>query len=202
MHLRNPFKNGNRYPAYDPGYQTVGAVREDRALQEVQNIQEARDGMRVARRVPVRNQGYMMFPQDGAPLAPYPYPQHIPRAAAPRHEYHPQAIVPGGYLDPIPGEGPYRGVSMSFESMAKVLLTISVIVGTLCIWIFWREILKSGLIIGGFASSCYLLRLGWRAVLKYRDDDLAMQGTLFPPQQPQHYIIQQPPHELGIPGGW
>jgi hypothetical protein len=150
----------------------------------------------------------MMFPQNEAPLAPYPYPQRISPAAAPQPGYHSldQAIVPGGYLGPIPGEGLYHGVSMSFESMAKVFLTIGIIVGTLSIWIFWREVLKSGLILGGFAGSFYLLRLAWHAVLKYRDDDLTIQGRLFPPQLPQqHYIIQQPypgPQELDIPGRW
>jgi len=205
MRLKNPFKSkGNRYPPgyYDqPGLSQRGLCgrgpEEAYMRREYENFRHGREPMAMMRQEPAPNPGY---PQTAA--GQYPYPQQIPPAAAP--------MQAGAYLAPAPEQLPDpSGVHISFETVVYILYGIGLVVGALLMSIFWKDVLKSVVILGVIAIFSFVLRFGKQILVHKHEQNLVIQGRLLPPPAPQqHYVIeQQQPYQhggqqMGIPGGW
>jgi hypothetical protein len=183
-------------------------ANEQRAINELQNI---RDPVRMMKRVPAAGQGCVLIPQTdhSAVHLDYPYPQHIPSAAAvPRQTIQPYtppltpisnefiATAPQLCQPPVP--------MIPLDRIMFIACGIAIAVGALFVWIFRKEVA----IFGGISGIAFLIwKLGqWntRIALENLQQERYQQGRLVP-AQPQ-YIIQPFSHEYHraqmIPGGW
>jgi hypothetical protein len=126
---------------------------------------------------------------------PYPYPQHIPPAAAHVSPFvaqnTPTTMTPVGYLMPAPSQhNVLRSTPISMEKIAYIASGIAIAIGVLFTWIFRFEVLKYG----GVASlMLFLWKLGqWQSQmsLHFHRDSREVDPT-------QKYIISPQ-----VPGSW
>ena len=195
------------------------AMQQQRALQTLSNLQPGQDP-RLLRQVPVPGKGYVMISNNTTNLQ-YPYPQHIPPAAAHTSppvfaqanppapnvptQTKPTPMTPLRYLLPAPADPSdpaLRTPSLnSLEKVAYIASGIAIPIGILFVWVFRFEVLKYG----GVASMMVLLwKLGqWQSQIslylqqnKAKQEDTENPGAIVP----QRYFIQQQPQ--AVPGGW
>ena len=190
-------------------------AREQRAINELQNIRQICDPMRMMKRVPDAGQGCVLIPQidHSAVHLNYPYPEHIPSAATiPRQTIQPYTppltSTPIEFVatTPQPGQPPVQMIPL--DKIMFVACGIAITIGALFVWIFRKEVA----IFGGIGGAAFLIwKLGqWntRVTLENREQEWYQQGRLIPAQQHQ-YVIQQQMQPLSleyrpriIPGGW
>jgi hypothetical protein len=77
----------------NPGERTRRIAEERMKIQELERIKGMREGLMT--RVPPKGKGVMIVPDTNPRLnMPYPYPQHIPPAAAPQNRVFVPALPP------------------------------------------------------------------------------------------------------------
>jgi len=184
-----------------PGILENPVVKEQRALQTLQNLQPGQDPSQLLRRRVSPGQGYMMVPDSSMQ---YPYPQHIPAAAThafpPRHQIDAASpMTPVGYLVPAPNNpicAPHASTPISMEKIMYIASGIGLAIAVLFTWIFRFEVIKYG----GIASiMVFLWKLGqWQSQLSLHIHQHKKASAIPAAPAPQRYIISPQP----VPGGW
>ena len=74
----------------------IATAKEQSAINELQNIRQIRDPVSMMKHVPAAGQGCVLIPQTdpAAVHLDYPYPQHIPSAAAAAVVARPPPLTP------------------------------------------------------------------------------------------------------------
>jgi hypothetical protein len=188
-----------------------GRAREERALNNLQIVGETRDPLSMMRRVPVPGEGCILVPQQQSHLD-YPYPQHIPPAAAASNQIvscsAPMITTGTEFYRRAPQE-PSR-LALTFEEIMFVIYGIAIAIGSLFAWIFRRELVMCGGIIAVLVVVWKLGEWNHRASLLKQEQLWIQQGREPPAQQygqvEQYGQVQSIPpryHRLDvIPGGW
>ena len=190
----------------------IATAKERHAINELQNILQIRDPVRMMKRVPAAGQGCVLVPQTdhSAVHLDYPYPQHIPSAAGvPRQAIQPYTppLIPTEFVVTAtqPDQPPVQIIPL--DRIIFIACGIAIAIGALFVWIFRKEVA----IFGGIGGVAFLIwKLGqWntRVTLRNQQQEKYRQGRLVPAQQ--QYIIQQGQpfsHEYRqvrmMPGGW
>jgi hypothetical protein len=169
---------------------------EEGALRDLTTLQGNRDRMRIARR-PAPGKGRFVEVSDegmGSALM-YPYPQHVPAAAAlrPAQPLHPptassqQRFATPAQPQPAPQQGPQFTVKEAFN----ILMGVGIAVVALFIWIFRAEVVTYGLIFGIAFIGFKLAQWHTRTTMEERENELIQQGRLLP-EQPAKPASRQP----------
>lgn len=173
---------------------TAATAKEQQLINSLENIRqrEVLDPVQMMRRVPAPGQGCMLVPQDPGPVHPeYPYPQHIPPAAAVvRLQQHNNQLYPSPVVAtspiflPFPSDKPAHHAMVPLERIVMIVYGIIIAIAGLFAWIFQKEVIR----IGGIVAIVFILwKLGqWntRVTLENRERELLQQGRLIPAPQP------------------
>ena len=176
-----------------PGERARLIATERRRIQELQKLKGMKDGLMT--RVPVKGKGVMVV-SDTNPLPTFPYPQHIPPAAAP------QIATPAGIFVPAPP--PAAADAGSSDNIMFMASGIAIAIAALFAWTFQAEVLRYGGTVGIAFLVWKLYEWNDKRKLQNREKELIQQGRLIP-DQPQQYVV----HPVGqtvfagrVPGGW
>lgn len=175
-----------------PG-ERVKQIAETRKKQESERINGMRDG--VMTRVPPSGKGVMIVP-DTTPFPTYPYPQHIPPAAAP------QVATPAEAFVPAPP--PVAAAKSSYDNIMFMARGILIAIAALFVWTFHVELLRYGGTIGIAFLLWTLCEWNGQRKLQNNEKELIQKGGLIS-EQPQQYIVHpviQTGSVGGMPGGW
>ena len=162
---------------------------EEQALKELATYQADPNRMHSGR-VPSPGQGCFVLRDSETemtmPQPPflYPYPQHIPPAAA---------VWPAQRVNCIPGHSPAtqcrphfgppqqnHGVNITIEEVLNVLYGIGIAIVALFMWIFRTEAIKYGTVIAIAVLACKLGNWHTRLTLEKREKELIEQRRLLP----------------------
>lgn len=195
---------------------TRATLREQQAINELQNIRHTRDPLKMMRRVPVPGQGCFLVPQDQQdimqPQLDYPYPQHIPPAASQHYSYPSPSSISGP--SPIFVPSPNRSTvpaMIPLDRLIFIIYGIGIAIAFFFAWKFRKEVIR----IGGIIVILFLIwKFGqWntRVSLENRERELLQQGRLIPlpeysqdtQQQQQQRPLRLEYHQSGmVPGSW
>jgi len=178
-----------------PGERTRRIAEERRKIEELERFKGMRQGLMT--RVPPKGKGAVIVP-DTNPRPRYPYPEHIPPAAAP------QIAAPAGMFVPAFAPAPVVAAAGSSDNIMFIATGIAIAIVALFAWIFQAEVLRYGGTIGVAFLAWKLYEWNGQRKLQDRETELIQQGRLIP-EQPQQYILHPvAPTGLvgGIPGGW
>lgn len=167
----------------------------------IKEIWPGQDQNHLPRRRPPPGQGYLMVAD---PSLQYPYPEHIPAAAAHvnpvsvSRNVAPSSVTPVGYLVPAPAaqHQPSIHVKDSMEKFMYIASGMAIAIGVLFTWIFRFEVIKYG----GVASVMFFLwklgQLQSQYSLRAQEERKGAGNVVAAP--PQRYIIAP----QAVPGGW
>jgi len=175
----------------NPGERTRRIAEERRKIQELERIKGMREGLMT--RVPPKGKGVMIVPDTNPrPNMPYPYPQHIPPAAAPQIGVF------------VPAPPPAAVAAESCDNLMFIASGVAIAIVALFAWIFQAEVLRYGGTVGIAFLAWKLYEWNGQRKLQNRENEWIQQGRLLP-AQPQQYVV----HPVGptgfvgaIPGGW
>ena len=140
-----------------PG-ERVKRIADTRKRQESERVNGMRDG--VMTRVPPNGKGVMIVP-DTIPFPTYPYPQHIPPAAA--------AQVATSAVAFVPAPSPVVAAESSSDNIMSMASGIAVAIAALFVWTFHVELLRYG---GTIGIAFLLWKLcEWNGQRKLRNDE-------------------------------
>jgi len=168
---------------------TRATAMEEHALKELATYQADPNSM-YSGRVPSPGRGCFVLPDSetkmtmSQPPSLYPYPQHIPPAAA---------VWPAQPVNCIPCHSPsaqcqphsgppqrYHGVNITIEEVLNVLYGIGIAIVALFMWIFRTEAIKYGTVIAIAVLACKLGNWHTRVALEKREKELIEQRRLLP----------------------
>ena len=163
---------------------------EERALCDVTLFEGNRDRMRAARR-PVPGKGrFVELAEEGVGSElTYPYPQHLPAAAArPQRVYPPVLPCQHHFATPAQpqptAQTAQQGPQFTVKEAFNVLMGIGVAIIALFMWIFRTEVVTFGLVFGITFLGFNLGQWHTRTTMEKRENELIQQGRLLPePQQ-------------------
>jgi hypothetical protein len=206
-------KNNTQHPTCEPvsnskdlAQDAEDAATEECALNELPGVPQAEVLARMMPHSASHDQECTPFHQPIPPETPisvpldYPYPQHIPPAAAPQVCRVPP-VTPVRPLVVPPSEQPpiSPATTIPLEKITLTAFEISIVIGALFAWIFRGEIVKYG---GVMAILFVVWKLGqWnkQLVLRSQEPELIQQPRPSPRRRPVARGYQGP----GIvPGGW
>jgi hypothetical protein len=187
---------------------TAATAKEQQLIDNLENMhqRQIRDPAQMMRRVPAPGQGCMLVPQDPGPVHPeYPYPRHIPAAAAgiPPQQHHNQpypspVVATSPMFVPFPSGQPTHQTMVPLERIVMIVYGIIIAIAGLFAWIFQKEVIR----IGGIVAVVIILwKLGqWntRVTLENREQELLQQGRLIPAPQPVPVQVGYPYPRMGI----
>lgn len=191
---------------------TAATSKEQNLIDNLENMRrrQMRDPVQMMRRVPAPGQGCMLVPQDPGPVhTEYPYPRHIPPAAAviplpQQRNYQPcpsPVVATSPIFVPFPGGQPTHHAMVPLERIVMIVYGIIIAIAGLFAWIFQKEVIR----IGGIVAVVFILwKLGqWntRVTLENREQELLQQGRLIPAPQPVPVQVGYPYHPMGIVPG-
>jgi hypothetical protein len=118
----------------------------------------------------------------------YPYPQHLPAAAAvrPAQPLHAPTLT---YQHPVarpaqPQPAPHQGPQFTVKETFNILMGVGIAIVALFIWIFRVEVVTYGLFFGIAFIGFKLAQWHTLTTMEKRENELIQQGRLLPEQQP------------------
>ena len=215
MKFRALLHQGDEFdPAVGDEFEDISRATEmeKRALKELASYRADLDRM-YSGRIPVPGQGCFVLPESETETATmsqppflYPYPQHIPPAAAVRPAQQVNSIP---YHSPDtkgqPHFGPpmqYHSVNITIKEVLNILCGIGIAIIALFMWIFRTEVIQYGTVIAVAVLACKLGNWHSRVILEEREKELIEQPRLLPEEpieEPKAYR-RWPPGAGYMPG--